>query len=365
MILIRLLLVVLISGSLVPACKKKEKKGRVSAQLMKSETASDALVLSQRAGLKTAAGSMVQSFTPTSLTIPIYKVSLCKGTSDCTSIYSCSENCDVEISDIDAFVDTLNAGTTELEDGETFDHIGVEYCQEDNRDEIQHITLSGTVEIQGTTYVTDPDDGLVEGSKAKTAAIDIKGGCASGYPLIPEVTVSQGETQDVKLFFDASLYAMGGVAGGSDDSENYSESSCVGSAAAYVCAQVTTIVATIDEGEPVTEHYLLANIDDSEEAAPTASVALYFSSDDTPIGGVQSFYRLSGPTQEWGTAMSGGLGLIPKTVDSDTVSFGEPEGSVSLADWFQEFKRKSHSGAYTYSGPGGAESEGVYKATKL
>lgn len=192
-------------------------------------------------------------------------------------------------------MDALNAAPAEIEAGKTYDHISVQFCPEGDSSGIQHLTVNGTVSIQGTTYATDPTAGLVPGATGADTPIDVHGGCASFYPLNPGFAVSESEVTKVKLFFDASLYVYGGV----DDANSYvSDGSCAGTSSAYVCAPVVTVVPTIDSGNPTAEHYLIANTDaasgGSEDSAPTASVVLYYSSAGAPIGGVQNAYRLSG-----------------------------------------------------------------------
>lgn len=352
------------------SCGKKKKNGDVSASLMKSKTIATSLLENNGFGLADS-GSMVQSFTPASLKLPIFRVSLCEGNSSCQSVYSCSANtvagCGVELSKIDEFVDALNASPAEIEEGTTVNYVSVQYCPDGDSSSIQNITVNGTVKIRGVDYATDPTSGLVAGTSGKDTAISVKGGCGSFYPIVPAVTVSKDTPTTVKMFFDASLYTYGGITGGNSSLSAYPDGGlgCAGTSSAYVCAPVITIVATVDSGTPTTEQYLLTNIDDSTDNAPTAKAALYFNSSGSPIGGIQNTYRLSGASVTWGTAMNGGLGLLPKTVDDTTVSFGEPEGSISLADWFKNFKRSSHTGAYTYAGVGGTVKEGTYKATKL
>ncbi|MGE0174980.1 MAG: hypothetical protein AB7T49_19460 [Oligoflexales bacterium] len=355
------------------ACKKEEeKKGKASASLMKSETVSVSLHSQDGNDLVAETGSYVQSFTPESLTIPIFKVSLCAGgdTWSCRSIYLCEDNtyegCAVELSDIDAFVNAINSSPTELEAGKTFDYIGVEFCKEDQRDGIQHIVVKGTVDIQGTTYATDPTAGLVEGTEGEATDIEVEGGCASYYPLSSPVTIAEDVEVKAQIFFDASMAVYGGVAGGAENTRSYNDTGgCVGDEDAYVCAPVVTVVSTVDSGEPEAEHYLLANIDSSADNAPTASAVLYFNSDGEPIGGVQNTYRLSGPTVVWGdVSMGGGLGLAVTEVDDNAVTFGEPDENRQLVDWFKEFKREDHTGTYTFDNRG-EEAEGTYKATKF
>ncbi len=351
-------------------CGSKKKYGDVSATLMKSKTVSTSLVENTELTL-TDTGSTVQSFTPTSLKLPIFRVSLCEGNSSCQSVYTCSANtvadCGVELSKIDEFVNALNTSAAEIEEGTNINYVSVQYCPDGDTSGIQNITVNGTVKIRGVDYATDPTSGLVLGTSGKDAALKVSGGCGSFYQINPAVTVSKGEATTVKMFFDASLYTYGGISGGASNLSSYPDdgAGCAGSSSAYVCAPVITIVATVDSGTPSTEQYLLTNIDSSESNSPTAKVALYFNSSGTPVGGIQNAYRLSGSSVTWGTAMNGGLGLIPKTVDAETVSFGEPEGSISLADWFKAFKRSSHTGTYTYAGSGGTVKEGAYKATKL
>ncbi len=357
-------------------CSKDKGKGDVSASLMKSATVDAALALEQGnpAPLTTAGtGSSTQSFTPTTLKLPIFKINMCDGESDCQSIYTCSENtvagCSVELSAIDAFVDTLNASATATEAGKFFDHIGVQFCPDGDDSGIQHITLNGTVRIEGTTYGTHPTDGLVAGGVGEDIAINMKGGCASFYPLSHGFTTSESEATNVRLFFDASQYAYGGLGYGSASENDYlGASSCAGTASAFVCTSVITVAATVDSGNPTTEHYLLADTSEatggSASSSPTSKMVLYFSSDGSPIGGIMNAFRISGPSISWGNRLGWGLGLYPEVVDANTLSIGEPGGSIMLANWFKAFKRESHTGKYSYD-MNGAEVEGDYKATKL
>lgn len=354
--------------SMSVACGKKKKSGDVSTAIMKSSTVSAPLtsanmVTDHSLTTTTTMGSLEQSFTPDVFKVDIYSVSLCDDSS-CSSLYSCSSNCGVELSKIDAFVNAINSGTSSVEEGD-YNYVAVQYCPDGNRDEIQHVTLNGTFKLQGVDYATDPTSGIVAGTSGKDVSIDIKGGCASRYSLNPGVTVSAGSPVTVKLFFDASLVAYGGTAGEGGDMQTYSSGGCAGSASAYVCSPVITVVGTVDSGNPTSEHYLVANTDSSADNAPTASVLLYYNSSGAIIGGVQNDYRVSGANVTWGTRMAGGLGLVPKVVDADTVSFGEPGGSISLADWFKAFKRSTHTGTYTHSVYGGGSADGTYKATKL
>lgn len=370
----RSLIAVLIASSAAFACGDKEKKGKASAALMKSETVSTSLTLdNQASALAAGEGSMIQSFTPSSLKVAIFRVNLCQGMNQCYSIYECSagtvEGCGVELSHIDAFVDQLNASSKDMKEGEVFDHIGVEYCQDGNRDGLQHFTVNGTVKIQGVDYATDPSAGLVQGTTGKDVSITVKRGCASVYQIYPEVTISADTTTTVKMFFDSTLFNYAGLAGGAENTEYYDVTACAGSSDAYVCAPGASIVATVDSGNPTTEHYLLSDTSEtnggSTDSAPTATIALYYSSSGVPIGGVQNPFRLSGSTVKWGHAMNGGVGLYPKVIDADTLNIGEPGGDISLADWFKTFKRSSHTGSYTYAGSGGTAVESTYKASKL
>lgn len=190
----------------VAGCGKKKKEGDVSASLMKSKATAVSLKLadSETKLMVTGPGSNNQSFTPTSLKIPIFGINVCKGSDDCKSIYTCgagiTAGCAVELANIDAFVDALNAAPSQLEEGETYDHIGVQFCPDGDSSGIQHLTLDGTVDINGTQYATDPTEGLVEGTIGKDVEIDVQGGCASFYPISPSFTVSESTPTVVKLF---------------------------------------------------------------------------------------------------------------------------------------------------------------------
>lgn len=371
----------LITGvaALSASCGKDKKNyASVSTALMRPEKAStSSLAIKTEKNLSSAkflTGSTVQSFTPTSFKIPIYRVALCKGeTGGCNALYTCSgstkEECNVELSDIDAFVDALNAAPADIEDGGTFSHISVEYCSDADRAEgIQNLSIRGTLKIQGVDYATHPASGLVAGTTAQDVTLPVKGGCGSFYALTEPLTVSAGTPIKVTLFFDPSLELYGAIGGGGMDPymAGYSDTGCVGDKSTFLCIPGITIVPTIDSGTPTTERYLLTETTTDANSSPTGKVILYFSSDGKPIGGTQSSYRMSGANVTWGsTYFIGSLGLLPKNVDATTVSFGEPEGSVSLAYWFKNFKRDNHSGSHTYAAVGGVAKEGTYTATKL
>ena len=79
--LLRLVTIMTIFVVWLNGCGKKKYTGDVVASLMKTKTVSStSLNLASESGLKlTDSGSMVQSFTPTSLKIAIFHVSLCRG----------------------------------------------------------------------------------------------------------------------------------------------------------------------------------------------------------------------------------------------------------------------------------------------
>ncbi len=372
---VRIFAVLLSVFAAMPACSKEKKKGKVTAALEKAGVGESMLLASldgQAEALR--AGSTIQSFTPSSIKLPIYRVSFCNGPSSCHSVYQCSGNtaeaCGVELSNIDAFVDALNAGETSFGEGETFDRVGVQYCPDEvigGAGGTQEIRVTGTVKIQGVDYATDPTDGLVAGTDAKETTIKVQGGCASYYLIDNPVRVSANSTAKVRMFYDASFSAWGGIAGGTVGTDRgYSPGNCAGSANAYVCVDGGGIVSTADAANPTVERYLLANTENGGSSnSPTAKLSLYFSSAGNPIGGIQSSYRVSGAGVTWGTYMDGGLGQPLKAVDATTVSVGEPDGDVMLANWFKAFKRETHTGTYTYSGPGNVEMTGSYSATRL
>lgn len=112
----------------------------------------------------------------------------------------------MEISNIDAFVDALNAAPMELKDGDSFNYIGVGFCSQSNAAaQIQNLTARGTVMIQGVDYATHPTSGLVAGTTAQDVNLPIKGGCGSFCPLMENVTASADTPIKVKLFFDPSF----------------------------------------------------------------------------------------------------------------------------------------------------------------
>ena len=234
---------ILVLVAATSACGKKKKYGDVSATLMKSTSVSASLMANNGLGLADS-GSTVQSFTPTSLKLPIFRVSLCEGNSSCKSVYTCSAStvagCGVELSKIDEFVDALNSSAAEIEEGTTINYVSVQYCPDGDTTGIQNITVSGAVKIQGVDYATDPSSGLVAGTTGKDTSISVKGGCGSFYQINPSVTVKKGEATTVKMFFDASLYTYGGISGGTSNLTAFPDdgSGCVGSKDAYVCMPI-------------------------------------------------------------------------------------------------------------------------------
>jgi hypothetical protein len=78
---------------------------------------------------------MIQSFTPSSIKIPIFAINACSNTGSCNTVYKCAANtvagCGVELSNISTFVNAVNSGssgTSEIEDGKDIIYVSVQFC---------------------------------------------------------------------------------------------------------------------------------------------------------------------------------------------------------------------------------------------
>lgn len=200
--MIRLALAGLITLGLMPlACKKNDdddqgKKMKVKPQLLKLPTGD----LSLHPGIKLVAGegANAQSFTPTSIKLSLYSIQLVKGEltdspgpNNSGTVYQCdgetAKDCLVEISNLQALTDALNSAPASIAEG-VYTHVSATFCSSADNNK-QLIEVTGSTSFGGKTYITDSEQGVIEGVAANATPVQFRfQGCASMVPLQKPIT---------------------------------------------------------------------------------------------------------------------------------------------------------------------------------
>lgn len=313
------------------ACEESDesKKLTVQPQIVKLPTGDTTLKINPLALLAND-GAKAQSFTPTSIKLSIYGIMIGQGdpndwSGQMSSIYSCpgtsNEECLLEVSNLSALQDALNAKPAEVAEG-TYTKVQVSYCAQPGTKQL--IEVTGSTVIDGVTYITDTNNGAVAGDPANATPVRFSfSGCASKIPLetpISSTTVTeQAQAEDgsttqiqkttaqvsLRLLFDTRDFAMIGnavntstielFAGHSDNANatafNQDDASCKGSKTGlFLCTERTALYPT-DNAAPTIERYSVAlrdtegydNKDLVAEPSPLVYTAVVRKSNGDPI----------------------------------------------------------------------------------
>jgi hypothetical protein len=277
--------------------------------------------------------SLMQSFTPTSIRLSINDIGISDGdASDWNApsqlIYRCAgttnEECMVEVANLQAFEDALNAEPAEIQPG-TYTKVRVSMCAQPGG--MQRVEITGSATLNGVTYVTDPTAGIVAGAIADAKPVAFHfAGCAVQIPLAQALNAELNEEQEaevencpegqtcaptvsakvgLRLLFDSYHFAAMGnmlndatkqlVAGAADNLSNISfnqdNTDCKGDKSGlFLCTQRTALYATDDQG-PVIKRFAVtltdtAAVDGRPAIAnpdPTAYTALMLRGDGVPV----------------------------------------------------------------------------------
>lgn len=383
---------------LITACKKEEdeKKLTIQPQLLRLPLAETAEALHRPGGRLIDPNddtSLMQSFTPTSIRLSISDIAISEGSvtdwnSPSSQIYRCAgstnQDCMVEVSNLQAFQDALNAEPAEIQPG-TYTKVRVGMCVEPGG--LQTVEITGSASLNGVTYITDPTQGIIAGNVADARPVSFEfGGCAVQIPLSKPIDAQLDAAQEeevancpegetcaptvsanigLRLLFDSYHFAAMGnmlnqatrqlVAGQAENlgniAFNQSNADCKGDKAGlFLCTQRTALYATDDQA-PTIKRLAIALTSSSSfdnrpavaTPAPTTYTALMLRSDGVPLA---AYNRRS---VEEGAAFNASLKgdeNFFKIVTNEDGSFELTEGAPdsTTTPTYRAFQPKDHTG---------------------
>ncbi|MGE0173213.1 MAG: hypothetical protein AB7T49_10520 [Oligoflexales bacterium] len=395
-------LLAMVALTLNIGCKKKEEEEdeetvTIQPQILRLPVPEETDLRSRFANLVDPLDdtSLMQSFTPTSIRLSISDISIATGAVDDwdgpkSAIYNCegetSADCMVEVSDLKEFEDALNAEPVAIHPGE-YTKIQVGMCKEING--LQLVEVTGTSQLNGVTYRTDTEDGIVAGEAADAEPVTFKfSGCAIQIPLSTPINAELTEEQKaeieaqaeeceecaptveadigIRLVFDSfNFAAMGNMANDAtkqlvansasrleDYKFNEDEADCKGDKDGYfICTQRTALYATDDQA-PKIERYNIVLTDEEaydERAAveapeATAYTGLVLRSDDSIIAAYTR--RSVNEGAKFNRSQKGDENYFGITENEDgSFIFGQGPDGTDIS--YEAFKRENHSGERT------------------
>ena len=380
-----LVIVAAFTGTSLTGCKSESSNsahGSVTPQLLKISTGSGAArtAMSARAAamLVPLSGSALQvnsDIDIAQLKAPITEIYLANGSSSSDIIYTCSgatiDDCMVDLANATALTNLLaSAGAKSVHAG-TYDRVRIGSCKSGASGYYAKIKASGTYmpDLSGSTYYTQAGAAtLTTDSSAWDETKVYFNGCSREYLLPTPVTVTDGGSVSVKLYFDiADIAFFGNPASSAEQTASYAGGSSFGNVypspptGPYVAVGYVDVAGTIDSGTPSVERYrvtVTATMDVTK-----GTVGLYYTSAGAYFGGYTRSY--------WDTSTSAGSNHMVTPVktfasNNDGVSYtltniGSSADSVGMA--FNFFQRADHTGQVADSYYGTTPLS--YTATKL
>lgn len=292
----------------------------------------------------------------TSLKVPIKQISLHNAAFDHEAdIYICSgsnDACQVEMAGT-AFQDALNATSRRVEMGQ-YDYVFIKTCEDSEG--AYHTAVTGSVTLDGKTWYTNTASVLDTAGPAAPVSIT-SNGCGRTYALPHplRITDTVGATVDFKLYFDIQDLAYAAL-GSRKTGQAWTPGNCTGdrptdSAAVsppFLCIGYPDVSGIIDAAPAVLERYRVNG---------GATVGLFFTADDLPIGGYTRNFFTEGLRSDPGFPAIMALRDVHKNSDGTLYvdGFGPPphaydaDKSVFRAPSFQ---RANHSGTFTSTAEG-------------
>lgn len=320
----------------------------------------------------------VQSFTPSSVKVPVVQILLADGNSGpATELYRCDPSTDPNACKVDlaknltAFQDLINA-TAQAAVG-TYDTIRVMTCTDgqgggSGSNPVDYTAdVTGQAVIGGTTYVTDPNaaGGVsvdTSGSPAPQPVAVGFSGCGRDYPLPSPITLQDGDTVTLSLYIDLADMAWIESTGGSA-AQTWFPSGCTQDPnsssppmpdGAFVCLSYPDLAAAPGDAAPTLTRYLVLDgtTDPSTIAGtPTAGLfGIYFDANGDPLSGYTRFY-FDQTYQSLGYMPGTPFKSITANGDGTTLSVASFGSSATGPGYFEatDFPLAGGNGSYTSS----------------
>jgi len=358
------------------------KHGSVIPQLMKLSTSTGAAreVAYHSLSVSGLALNTLQvnsAITIAALKAPITEITLygsdSKG-SVSSVVYTCAkatlDDCMVDLENSAALTNLLSGAPAATVRVGTYDRVQVSNCKT-SVGYYAKIKASGTYmpDGSGATYYTQSAAGLLTTDAGLWDETKVYfNGCSREYALPAPVTVADGGTVAVKLYFDsADIAFFGNPVSGEEKNAAYAGGYSfvypTQPSGPFVSVGYLDVAGTVDIGTPTIERYRV-NVTDANGMTLKATIGLYYTSNNAYFGGYTRSY--------WDSESNTGsnqlvTALKTYTANSDGVSYtlANYGGSANSAGWtFDNFRRADHSGTgtSTWSTPASAFS---YTAVRL
>jgi len=280
------------------------------------------------------------------------------------------DDCMVDLANSAALTNLLTSAPAASVRVGTYDRVQVSNCKTSSG-YYAKIKASGTYmpDGSGATYYTRSDSGELTTDTNLWGETKVYfNGCSREYALPVPITVTDGGSVTVKLYFDISDIAFFGNPVSGEEAKaayagGYSFVYPAVPTGPFVSVGYVDVAGTVDSGTPTIERYRV-NVTDANGMTLKGSVGLYYTSNNAYFGGYTRSY--------WDSESNTGSNqlvtpLKTYTANGDGVSYtiANYGGSSNAVGWtFNNFQRADHSGtgSSTWSTPASVFS---YAATRL
>lgn len=285
------------------------------------------------------------SFTPTSLLVPIRKVTL-EGSGTPSTIYSCDptsgQDCLVDVADNTALA-KLFAQPAAIGVG-SYDSVGVYNCGDEQQFTAK---VKGSVVLGGVTWYTAGSK-VLSSSAADLDYVSVTyAGCKAGPSLAQPVVVHEGDDVDISAFF-----TLANVAWVSSSLQPGSACTFTPSGTARsVCVALPELVPYVGTAAPTVEtYYVTEDQGDTDAAKAGGQVLLLVDGTTNVFGGFlrRLFSDTSRPPMVSYDAPLAGIYVNADGTDYTVVTAGPTSGSYGV--YFPAFQRQTHDGALHWFG---------------
>jgi hypothetical protein len=285
------------------------------------------------------------SFTPTSLLVPIRKVTL-EGSGASSTLYSCDptggKDCLVDVADNTALA-KLFAQPAAISVG-TYDAVGVYNCGDEQQFTAK---VKGSVVLSGVTWYTAGSNVLSLDAADLDYVSVTYSGCKVGPNLAQPIAIHEGDDINISAFF-----TLANVAWVSSGLQTASACTLTPSGTPRsVCVALPELVSYVGTTAPTVETYYVTE-DQSDTTAVRAGgqVLLLVDGSANVFGGFlrRLFSDTSRPPLVSYDAPLAGIAVNADGTDYTAFTAGPTSGSYGVD--FPAFQRQTHDGTFTWFG---------------
>jgi hypothetical protein len=296
------------------------------------------------------------SFTPTSLLVPIRKVTL-EGSGAASTLYSCDptagHDCLVDVADNTALA-KLFAQPSTIGVG-SYDTVGIYNCKDEQQFTAK---VKGTVVLSGVTWYT-AGTSVLSSNAADFDYVSVAfAGCKSGPTLPAPVAIHEGDDVNVSAFFTLANVAW--VSAGPQTSGGCALTPS--GTARSVCVALPELVPYLGTAAPTVEtYYVTEDVSDTTAAKAGGQVLLLVDGAANVFGGFlrRLFSDTSRPPMVSYDAPLASIAANADGTDYTIQTAGTAGGGYGVE--FPAFQRQTHDGSFLQAGSSDAV---PYRAVK-